>query len=303
MKSRFATILCILLCWIAIAGLAALVFYSRSRQKKLASSGYDDESAEQLRVIEQVLNGEYVPEDDALTGIVEDSAPDAYAPHMQVPAEDLTEQETDHEAVPETETETEIETETETESPYDHRFILVGDSRTVSMHNAMMDYEDPCIYIAQSGEGYEWFQNEGLSELKDVMNVYKKEPVAFMLGVNDTENIDNYLRVYRELKEEYPQRSFYYVSVNPVTDECEALTEEDIAQFNSILEEVFPDGYLDSFSYLKKEGFETVDGLHYKWETSCRIHDFLWQKISPKTYVKRTFEDSTEEENEPEEDH
>ena len=41
------------------------------------------------------------------------------------------------------------------------------------------------------------------------------------------------------------------------------------------LKEEFGSRYIDSASYLKTEGFETVDGLHFSTNTYLEIHDYV----------------------------
>ena len=47
-----------------------------------------------------------------------------------------------------------------------------------------------------------------------------------------------------------------------------------VEAFNSDIKDAFPDQYLDCYSYLIENGFQTVDGLHYTEETYQIIHDF-----------------------------
>ena len=58
---------------------------------------------------------------------------------------------------------------------------------------------------------------------------------------------------------EYPDASFYIMSVNPVGDACSGASNEEIRDFNAKLKESFPDQYLDCYDYLEQNGFSTVD--------------------------------------------
>mgnify|MGYP000815386143 FL=1 len=68
----------------------------------------------------------------------------------------------------------------------------------------------------------------------------------FNLGVNDLSEIDRYLAFYPQIFAEYPNASFYIMSVNPVGDACSGASNEEIRDFNAKLKESFPDQYLDN---------------------------------------------------------
>lgn len=163
----------------------------------------------------------------------------------------------------------------------DSSFVLVGDSRTVAMKEAMKsDSSDSTVYIAKEGEGYEWFKQTGLTGLKGVLAESPDETVVFNLGVNDVENISLYLTLFKELIQSYPDASFYFMSVNPVNEEkCKGITNAEIQNFNGSLQEIFSNRYLDCYNYLIKNGFDTVDGLHYTQDTSKAIHQYLTDQI------------------------
>ena len=157
--------------------------------------------------------------------------------------------------------------------------IMVGDSRSVGMHDAMVDYEDPFLYIAQSGEGYEWFVEDGLPRMEKAIKEHPAWPVVFNLGVNDTSAVMNYITLYQSFAGRYPNTDFYYLSVNPLTKDSTLVVDEQVVVFNQYLKMAFPDTYLDSYSMLKKEGFESADGVHYSDDTYRRIHQFILDEL------------------------
>lgn len=159
-------------------------------------------------------------------------------------------------------------------------FILVGDSRTVAMKEAMKSSVDSTVYIAKEGEGYKWFSETGLTELKSALAESPSETVVFNLGVNDVENISLYLTLYKELIQTYPDAAFYFMSVNPVNEEkTKGITNAQIQNFNGSLQEIFSTRYLDCYNYLIQNGFDTVDGLHYTQDTSKVIHQYMTDQI------------------------
>ena len=160
-----------------------------------------------------------------------------------------------------------------------HVIIFVGDSRTVGMGNAMRDTDDLCVYVGMSGEGYYWFAEDGIREMEAAIKEYPKAPVVINLGVNDPEIVSDYLKLYRLFPSRYPQTTFYFLSVNPVTREAASRTNQEIRAFNSKIKAAFPDQYIDSYRWMKLTGFECVDGVHYSEETYRDIHDFTVKAI------------------------
>lgn len=158
--------------------------------------------------------------------------------------------------------------------------IWVGDSRTVGMGRAM-DNDD--IYIGADGEGYQWLYETGIGELAEAVSSNSQSPVVFNFGVNDCDNIDSYLDLYQAIEDEYPDTHFYYLSVNPIEPTmCENVTNEEISDFNNRLATVFPDQYIDSFTFLQMSETVTVDGVHYTEEDYGRIYDFAAAQVASK---------------------
>lgn len=163
----------------------------------------------------------------------------------------------------------------------EHHIIFLGDSRTVGMGEAEADTGDTCTYIGAVGEGYYWLKDSGIPQMEEAIKQYPEDPVVLNLGVNDLDMIDSYLELYKTFSESYQETSFYFMSVNPVTEEAAHVTNVEIASFNSKLRAAFPDAYLDSNTYLRIREFESVDGVHYSQETYRIIHDFTVKKIWP----------------------
>ncbi|MCD7813991.1 MAG: hypothetical protein LUH20_08100 [Lachnospiraceae bacterium] len=181
----------------------------------------------------------------------------------------------------EEETDRESETEPDTEwvlellAIEDTPAIWVGDSRTVGMQKALGTYSDD-VFIGAAGEGYSWLSETGIPFLRSAISDYPTRPVIFNMGVNDYENLYNYMVLYAEVTAEYADTVFYFLSVNPVDDEAGLyVTNADIEDFNSHLKNTYPDTYLDSYSYLLESGTETIDGIHYSEEAYRQIYLFV----------------------------
>lgn len=155
--------------------------------------------------------------------------------------------------------------------------IWAGDSRTIGMKNALANDN---IYIGESGEGYEWLSKTGLPQIKDAIAKHPTTPVILNFGVNDYDNLDRYLTLYQKLVADYPKTPFYFLSVNPIEPTmCDAISNEEIRDFNQHLKETFPDSYLDSFTYLMINQVMPVDGVHYSEEDYGLIFDYVVQQL------------------------
>ena len=163
----------------------------------------------------------------------------------------------------------------------EHCFIWVGDSRTAGMEEAMAEAEDGCLYIAAPGEGYNWFISSGLPALTDTMEVHPDAPVILNLGVNDYDNLELYMDLYQELLDEYPDTSFFFLSVNPIDPgRCDNITNEEIGDFNAHLRQLDENAYIDSYTYIMVNEISTIDGIHYSPEAYRLIHDYAAEIIA-----------------------
>ncbi len=174
-----------------------------------------------------------------------------------------------------------------------HQIIWVGDSRTLGLRDALHKTEraDNDIFVGKVGEGVHWFQEEGISEMDEAIRANPDLPVVMNLGVNDPQLVDEYIETYWEVIKAYPDTSFYILSVNPLDEEFlleDGLVEDavfedinslNVARMNVRLKEEFASRYIDSASYLKSDGFDTVDGLHFSTETYLKIHDFVVKEL------------------------
>lgn len=158
--------------------------------------------------------------------------------------------------------------------------IWVGDSRTLGMKEALNNAD---LYIGAAGEGYTWFAETGLEEMKKAVQTYPDCPVVLNFGVNDYDNMDRYMELYQSLTEEYPDTHFYFLSVNPIDPEvCHNITNEEIADFNNHLRSLFPDTYLDSYTEIKAHEIIPFDGIHYTKDDYRLIYDYAAGEIAKK---------------------
>lgn len=144
-------------------------------------------------------------------------------------------------------------------------YLFVGDSRTVGL--------DACVSgissKAKVGAKVDYLK----SILSDVTKTRKKN-VIFNFGVNDLGNINKYITVYKSLPKDFiKNNNVIIMSVNPTDGSKYGSWNTDIDKFNAKMKKNLPSGvkYLDTNSTLKKEGFSTRDGVHYKEVTYKRI--------------------------------
>ena len=161
--------------------------------------------------------------------------------------------------------------------------IFYGDSRVVGMSYTIGGN----YYVGMVGAGYDWMQGEGLPDLERMMSEHPDADIVFCFGVNDPGNIESYIQFFNMIQQQYPDRRFWYLSVNPVYDGISSengyfARNAQIESFNARLQEAFPDRYIDSWSYLKEYGYNAQDGVHYDGDTYFAIQNFCWRAITQK---------------------
>lgn len=175
-----------------------------------------------------------------------------------------------------------------------HQIIWVGDSRTLGMGNALHKagrYDDEDVFVGAVGEGVRWFREQGMGEMSDAIAKNPLLPVVLNFGVNDPQLIDEYIVAYQDVIDAHPDTAFYILSVNPIDEEFliedgqvhetvfDDINSLNIARMNVRLKKEFGSRYIDSASFLKTDGFETVDGLHFSTQTYLKIHDFVVSQL------------------------
>ena len=165
--------------------------------------------------------------------------------------------------------------------------IFCGDSRTKQLSNAVASSENG--YVAKYGQGYNWFSNEGVAELKKLLRMHPQADVVLNFGVNDLYNISRYIQLYQQLMTAYPQARFYVMSVNPVEDDKYPVLAQHkkstklVKIFNSRMKAAFPYRYIDAYNYLTASGYETLDGCHYTDVTYLKIYQYVLNELQKKS--------------------
>lgn len=160
--------------------------------------------------------------------------------------------------------------------------ILIGDSRTQAFTE--QGIKSDITFICESGVGYNWMINDGFKQAD--AKVTSNSKVIIWLGVNDLDNIDNYIREVNNKAQEWVGKgaTVYYAAVGPLDHDPNA-TNEGIERFNTKLKSGLSSNvqFIDLYTKLKNEGYSTGDGIHYTTETTQKIHDFLVNEVTSGT--------------------
>ena len=154
-------------------------------------------------------------------------------------------------------------------------YLFVGDSRTVGMGNTISDPKS--AFIGKVGEGYNWLKSTADKEVRTYLKYNPKVKVIFGFGVNDLGNVSRYISYFNDLIKAYPQAKIYILSVNPIVEskwKSKYVSNKGIRNFNDKIFKAFKSRYINTFTYLCKSGYDTVDGLHYTADTYRKIYDF-----------------------------
>lgn len=167
--------------------------------------------------------------------------------------------------------------------------IFIGDSRTVGMCAAVTGMSsdgkqvkrktntETEYYLGKVGSGYSWYSGTAVSKLKKLLKKHPDAAVILNHGINDLGSLANYVASYRSLMKAYPDAKFVIMSVNPVkTKKYKGYAKPALIQsFNKSIQAAFSNNFVDTYSYIKKKGYNAPDGLHYDGETYRTIYEYL----------------------------
>ena len=160
------------------------------------------------------------------------------------------------------------------------KYLFVGDSRTVGMSMSVKDSK--CAFIGKVGEGYSWMRSSTDAKVKKYLSYNPKLKVIYGFGINDLGNVQNYINYYTSMITAYPQAKFYIMAINPVDDKTirsyyrrTTVNNTKIRDFNKKVYAALKGNYINTFYYLCKNGYDTVDGLHYTSATYQKIFKYV----------------------------
>ena len=156
--------------------------------------------------------------------------------------------------------------------------VFIGDSRTVGMEKSVTDQEDE-LYIGKVSMGYNYLKDTAWPEFLKVVEENDDREINALInfGVNDLANEEKYATFINDEAEKLPENVHVsWVSVNPTKGSYDKLTGK-IEKFNEKMKEDLDKeiDFIDSYTFLKEDGFTSYDGLHYDATTNIKIHDFV----------------------------
>lgn len=170
--------------------------------------------------------------------------------------------------------------------------LFIGDSRTVGMQQALQyaHYDTSNQqFLAKVGKGYSW-----LTSQTNTFHSFTDTPKILIinLGINDLGNCKKYLNYYEQCMTTYWNSCpIYIVSVNPVCNPCKSVSNQQITAFNEATKQwieeknaqattqTFSLHYIDTYSFLQKEGMSSKDGLHYSSDTYQELYNYILEHI------------------------
>lgn len=191
----------------------------------------------------------------------------------------------------------------EQEAPKRTRMVLIGDSRTCAMYDALYGAdsydlsetdEEGNVWSAKVGVGLSWMRDVGVPRVED--SIGPDTAVVILMGVNDAIDgapaWERYLEYINEKTSEWVERgaSVYYVSVGPVgsgpdDDAYEGglapiTNSGTISDWNDAMRSGLTSDctYLDAYSMLMQD-FSSDDGLHYDSATNRRLYEFVKENV------------------------
>ena len=199
---------------------------------------------------------------------------------------------------------------------------FVGDSRTVHIKECLINggalspegqnlnksLDGRLEFVAESGEGIEWFQNTGLAELESKLKTHKgkNNVIIFNLGVNDAASVtlrNNYEKIFKNIQERLKNIDstckLYYANVYPLSEKTidehdgnALVTMNDVSQINTVIGKICKTSNytkLDLLDYLKQNGWfyaknkaadnsQKYDGIHPSPTTAMCVYKFCLEK-------------------------
>ncbi len=157
----------------------------------------------------------------------------------------------------------------------ENKYLFIGDSRFVGMEQSIRTDKD-IVWIDKVGARHDYYwDNHDI-----IASIDKDRVVVYELGVNDLAS-NACINVLNDLQR-LGFKSIYFVTVTPVNEEIASsygymINNEQINQFNQQVKNNVPSNIkvIDTYDYLRYNGIETDDGLHYKNVTYQMWFNFI----------------------------
>ncbi len=166
------------------------------------------------------------------------------------------------------------------------KVVLIGDSRTYTMHQAVGDGK--CSWITKPGTSYDWFGDIALPMINFEYSDIKDKKIVILLGINDLNadgakaTADRYVKFCNLAAQQWIAEGseIYVASINPSLYP-NAEKNNEIMQANSMIQTGLNSNihYIDTYSMLVEEGYVLPDLLHFDAETDKRIYAFIMDAV------------------------
>ena len=167
--------------------------------------------------------------------------------------------------------------------------VWIGDSRMTGVRLYVNYDRENDRFIDKEGEGFIWFRDSAVPQLKALLAEENVSAVYIWMGVNDCASTyryapatkaADYSAVINELTDTYPNVRFFFCSVGPSDGEKYFAIEisrlnEEVDRFNAEMAEMCRAAYIACGEYLQQTGFSTQDGIHYTLSTYQRWYDYV----------------------------
>lgn len=185
--------------------------------------------------------------------------------------------------------------------PGNKKILLTGDSRTVCLYCSQIydeteypkhvfynideatftGYTNESIIVAKGGEGCSWMRAVGIPNA--LSHLDEADALVIWFGVNDLGVFADYINYVNGLAQQY-DIPIYYMTIGPCNGKWENKN-SDVLAFNSALMQLLDPSVsiIDAYNYIK-DGldnglFATMDGLHYDYNTSRAIYDYMVEQV------------------------
>lgn len=163
-----------------------------------------------------------------------------------------------------------------TEEWHEIKHVYVGDSRFVGMKKITTGKD---VFICKNSMGYDYL----VEQMDNIRNSCDKYTVLVVgLGINDMGmHVSDYINKLNEMVNSM-DATIYYMLVNPVDELKEkesgygitnaAIDEFNVKMMNGLDKRI---NIIDANTYLKENGFDTGDGIHYTPDTYRKLYSYI----------------------------
>lgn len=160
--------------------------------------------------------------------------------------------------------------------------IYSGDSRIEDIKHVLGE-SDTLKFVSKTGAGYKWLNESAIPQIKEMIKENPNAVIIFAFGISDMKNINSFINLYRSFSNE-TKANIWYMSINPIDPSLSGknavIDNNKIEQFNAGIKAFAGSRYIDSYNYLKTNGYTAIDKIHYDNETNKKIHEYCMSIVN-----------------------